>query len=99
MTSRQYLGIAEPISPGDGWTISFPALPGVTSAGATLAELLIHAQEALETAIEAMQEDGLTIPVSYDPVPGTLGYDPAEYRLPIATMVSVRVADEVPAPA
>ena len=70
MTVRQYLGVAE--RGADGWWISFPAFPGVTSAGDTLAELAANARDALATAIELMQEDNQAAPagIEADPAGG-----------------------------
>lgn len=64
MTIRHYVGVAE--RAGTNWSISFPAFPGTVTAGDTFAELCANAQNALASVIEAMQEDGLDIPESFD---------------------------------
>jgi predicted RNase H-like HicB family nuclease len=49
---KSYIAIAEPSDDG-GWWISFPGLPGVTSAADGAAQIVAQAQEALTSALEA----------------------------------------------
>ena len=89
MAVRQYLGVAE--RGDEGWWISFPVFPGLTSAGNTLAELAGNARDALATAIEAMQEDGEVIPAGVEDDPTGGDYDPSGYRDARAMLVPVEV--------
>ena len=70
MAVRNYVGIAE--RGPDGWWMSFPAFPGVTSAADVLPELLRNAPQALAPAIEAMQDDGLAQPQPRSTAPTTV---------------------------
>ncbi len=68
MTTRHDIGIAEP-GP-NGWSLSFPAFPGVVTVGDSFGELVDHARDALASAVEAMQEDGLPLPADITDDPG-----------------------------
>jgi len=50
---KSYIAIAEPSDDGKTWWISFPGLPGVTSAADSPAEIASQARDALASAIEA----------------------------------------------
>ncbi len=49
---KSYIAIAEPSDDGSWW-ISFPGLPGVTSAAEGVAQIVSQAQGALTSALEA----------------------------------------------
>ena len=90
MATKNYIGVAERGS--EAWWMSFPALPGVTSGGGTLTELLRNAPDALATAIEAMQDDGTPVPPAMEDDPAALEFDRADYDDPVVTVVSVEVS-------
>ena len=92
MAVRQYLGVAE--RGQEGWWISFPAFPGVTSAAGTLGDLMQNARDALATAVEAMQADGHAVPagIEFDPAGGD--YEPSDYQDARAVIVPVEVGAE-----
>jgi predicted RNase H-like HicB family nuclease len=86
---RNYIAIAEPS--GDGtWWISFPNLPGVTSAADGPERIASQAQDALISAVEA----GAALPPSIEE--GVIPpYDLGDYQNPLVVLVSY----EAPAPA
>ena len=53
------------IYPGeDGyWVVEVPSLPGCVSQGKTRDEALANIKEAIDVYIEALEEDGLPVPV------------------------------------
>jgi predicted RNase H-like HicB family nuclease len=81
MAVRNYIAIAEPSADGTWW-ISFPGLPGVTSAADGPEQIAPQAQNALASAIEPgaalppALEDGVIPP-----------YDLSEYRNPLVVLV------------
>ncbi|HEX4368031.1 MAG TPA: type II toxin-antitoxin system HicB family antitoxin [Rhodopila sp.] len=54
MSTRHYLGIAEPLPAN--WSISFPAFPGTVTTGRDFAELMTNARDALASVVAAMEE-------------------------------------------
>lgn len=60
---RTYSVVLEP-DPEGGYTAIVPALPGVVTEGATVAESLANAREAILLCIEDLQEQNLEIPQS-----------------------------------
>lgn len=62
-----------------GYTVSFPALPGCLTHGATMDEARRMAAEVLGGYLETLQEDGMPIPVEHD------------IELPIRETVSVQL--------
>ena len=50
---KNYIAIAEPSDDGKTWWISFPGLPGITSAADRPEAIVTQAQDALASAIEA----------------------------------------------
>jgi predicted RNase H-like HicB family nuclease len=88
--AKHYLGVAER---ADGnWSVSFPAFPGTVTTGDTIAELYAHAKDALGSVIEAMQEDGLAIPESFEDLPETAEhFRPSDYLDPHVMIVPVEV--------
>ena len=50
---RHYIAIAEPYDDGATWWISFPGLPGVTSAADSPEQIAGQARDALASAIDA----------------------------------------------
>ena len=89
MGTRSYIAVAE--NGAGNWGISFPAFPGVTSVGDTLAEVIAHGRDALASAIEAMEDDGADIPVDYAVDPNGLRYDRSHYEDPHIVVMSVEV--------
>ena len=88
---KYYFGVAE--QSGDGWWISFPGIPGVISAGHTWIDLMDNARDALLSAFEALEEDGLAIPPDAVADPSSAMYDPADYEGGRAVMVAVPGGD------
>ncbi len=90
MATRHYIGIAEPTQ--DGWSIGFPAFPGTVTTGETLAELAMHAGDALASIVAAMEEDGEALPVSVDTDPRSSPYALSDYHEPHIVIVPVEVS-------
>ena len=61
MATRHYIAILE-IAPGGGLSISFPAMPGITSAADSFAGAMNQAKDALATAIENMEAANKDVP-------------------------------------
>jgi predicted RNase H-like HicB family nuclease len=59
---KNYVAIVEPSDDGKMWWISFPGLPGVTSAASTPGEIVAQAQDALASATE----NGVALPPSIE---------------------------------
>ena len=89
MTTRTYLGSAEPLP--SNWSISFPAFPGTVTTGRDFAELMTNARDALASVVGAREEDGEPIPDSFDVSPDSSTYNPADYHDPRIVLVSVEV--------
>jgi predicted RNase H-like HicB family nuclease len=89
LTTRHYLGIAEPLP--ENWSISFPVFPGTVTTGRNFAELMTNARDALASVVAAMEEDGETIPESFDVSPDSSTYNPADYHDPRIVLLSVEV--------
>jgi antitoxin HicB len=49
---------------GDGYTVNFPAVPEAITEGATRAEVLANAQDALETALSLYIDNREALPVA-----------------------------------
>jgi len=62
-----YVAIIEDTGPDIAVGVWFPDLPGCFSAGDTLDEALVNAQEAVALWIESMAEDGKAIPRARTP--------------------------------
>ena len=79
---RNYIAIAEPSDDGTTWWISFPDLPGVTSAADRPEQIAAQAQDALASAVEA----GATLPRAIEDgaVPT---YDLGGYANPLVLLV------------
>jgi len=90
MAIRHYIGIAEP-GP-QNWSISFPAFPGTITTGDNFAGLMQNARDALASVVEAMQEDGQTIPDSFEAF-GTATPDmrTSDYQNPHIVLVPVDI--------
>ena len=87
MAINYYFGVAEPGE--QGWWISFPAIPGVVSAGKDWTELMENARDALLSAFQAMEEEGRALPSDAVADPSAATYDPADYQGGRAVMVAV----------
>jgi predicted RNase H-like HicB family nuclease len=70
----------------DGYGVFFPDLPGCTSAGATVQEAALNAEEALQAHIELSLEHGDTIPA-----PSTLDEIVVDADVTEAARILVRV--------
>jgi predicted RNase H-like HicB family nuclease len=78
---RNYIAIAEPSDDGTWW-ISFPNLPGVTSAADGPEQIATQAQDALASAVEA----GAVLPPSIED--GVIPpYDLGDYQNPLVVLV------------
>lgn len=79
---RHTIAIAEKSDDGKTWWISFPGLPGVTSAADGPEQIALQARDALTSAIEA----GVTLPPAIEDgvVPA---YDVGEYENPLVVLV------------
>ncbi len=66
MTEYQFTVVIEPDE--HGFHAYVPALPGCHSFGDTVEEAQANIQEAMELHIEAMVEDGESVPTQHDPV-------------------------------
>ena len=60
MAVRHYVAIAERAA--EGYGVFFPDLPGCTSAGGTLQEAALNAEEVLQGHVEASAEHGHALP-------------------------------------
>ncbi|MEA2776240.1 MAG: HicB like antitoxin of bacterial toxin-antitoxin system [Acetobacteraceae bacterium] len=79
---RNYIAIAEPSDDGKTWWISFPGLPGVTSAADGPEQIAAQARDALSSAIEA----GAMVPLAIEDGSIPL-YDLGEYHNPLVVLV------------
>jgi predicted RNase H-like HicB family nuclease len=83
MDVKNYIAIAEPSDDGKTWWISFPGLPGVTSAADGPEQIATQTQDALATAIDA----GMRLPPAIED--GVIPpYDLGEYRSPLVVLVA-----------
>ena len=57
----QYIGLIHK-DPGSNYGVSFPDFPGCVTAGVSLEDARVMAQEALTLHVEGMLEDGETLP-------------------------------------
>ena len=89
MTTRHYLGVAEP-GPNN-WSLSFPAFPGTVTTGDTFAALMTNAQDALASVVEAMQEDGVAIPDGFEGSPDMSDFEAADYHDPHIVLLPVEI--------
>jgi len=81
MKVRNYIAIAEPSDDGTWW-ISFPNLPGVTSAADGPEQIASQAQDALTSAVEA----GAILPPAIEE--GVIPqYDLGDYQKPLVVLV------------
>ncbi len=79
---RHVMAIAEPADDGRAWWISFPGLPGVTSAAGGPEQIAAQAQDALASASEA----GAMLPAAIEDG-GIPPYDRSEYHNPLVVLV------------
>ena len=64
----KYTVVLDPDEDGLGYTVTVPALPGCVTEGATRAEALANAREAIAGFIEGLMPAGEPVPVEKDPV-------------------------------
>jgi predicted RNase H-like HicB family nuclease len=80
---RSYIAIAEPSDDGKTWWISFPGIPGVTSAAVGAQHIAAQARDALISAVDA----GTPLPPAFED--GVIPrYDITEYLNPLVVLVS-----------
>jgi predicted RNase H-like HicB family nuclease len=84
---RTYIAIAEPSDDGKTWWISFPRLPGVTSAAEGPEHIARQARDALISAIDA---GAAAPPAIEDGV--THAYDLGEYENPLVVLAAYEPA-------
>jgi predicted RNase H-like HicB family nuclease len=82
MDVRNYIAIAEPSDDGTTWWISFPGLPGITSAADRPQDIARQAQDALASAVEARAK--LPRAIEDGEIPA---YDLGEYSNPLVLLV------------
>jgi predicted RNase H-like HicB family nuclease len=51
-----------------GFSVVCPSLPGCHSQGESLEEALANIREAIELCLEVMEEDGIPVPVTKEPM-------------------------------
>jgi predicted RNase H-like HicB family nuclease len=51
-----------------GFSVLCPSLPGCHSQGETLDEALSNVREAIELCLEVIEEDGIPVPTSQEPM-------------------------------
>lgn len=79
---KSYIAIAEPSDDGTTWWISFPDLPGVTSAADSAREIVPQARDALASALAA----GASLPAAVED--GVIpSYELADYHNPLVVLV------------
>ena len=89
---RSYIAIVESAEEGNAWWISFPNLPGVTSVADSPGEIVLRAQEALASAIEA----GASLPPAVEE--GAIPPDDLnDFRNPLVVLVPYSAAATVAA--
>jgi predicted RNase H-like HicB family nuclease len=79
--TRCYPAVVVPA--GDGFSVNFPDLPGLTSGGATLQEAARNAEEALQAHLDLAEEHG-------DPLPEPSAA-PVDQDIQVAAQLLVRV--------
>ena len=90
MAIKNYVGIAEQAT--ENWSMSFPAFPGTVTVGRNLAELYANAKDALATIVEAMLEDGESLPASFETNPDLASdFKASDYVNPRIVIVPVEV--------
>ncbi len=88
MATKYYLALADRLPGESNWSITFPDFPGVTSVAEKFADVMRQAKDALGTAVEDMQHDGESLPLSIeeDAVPD---FDREAYHDPRTLLVPV----------
>jgi predicted RNase H-like HicB family nuclease len=89
--TKYYLAIADRHPGETNWSIVFPDFPGVTSVAERFADIMRQAKDALGSAVEDMERDGETLPLSIeeDAMPE---YDPSAFVDPRTLLVPVEVS-------
>jgi predicted RNase H-like HicB family nuclease len=93
MMRRTYQGAV--VAGPSGFGVTFPDVPGVISAGATMEELARMAREALQFHIEGLVEDGEDIP---EPTELDLDWVRAQYDDPEAAAEGEQWVAIIPVP-
>ena len=84
---RHFIAIAEPSDDGNAWWISFPGLPGVTSAADGPEDIARQGRDALTSAIEAGANPGPAVENGAIPA-----WDPDAYETPPVVLVAYEPA-------
>jgi len=91
MATRHYIGIADQHVKGESWSITFPQFPGVTSVAECAGALMRQAKDALATAVEDMEADRETLPLSFED-DQDVPWKRTAFRNPHVLLVPVEVA-------
>jgi predicted RNase H-like HicB family nuclease len=90
VATRTYLAIVDQAPGEEGWSITFPAFPGVTSDAFDIREIVPQARDALATIVEYMVSESEVLPPALED--GALpDFDPSEFDAPRALLVPVEV--------
>jgi len=90
MATRTYLAIADKEPDEDAWSITFPALPGVTSQAAEFREIMPQARDALASLVDFLVAENRPLPKALEDG-ASPDFDPSEYTAPRALLVPVEV--------
>jgi len=61
--------------PAGGYTVTSPVLPELLTEGDTIAEALLHVQDAFAAVLEMYEDMGRPLPTAVHPAPGTIQLD------------------------
>jgi predicted RNase H-like HicB family nuclease len=85
-----FIAIAEPADDGTTWWISFPGLPGITSAADSAERIARQARDALTSAVDA----GVALPPSLEDG-GLPSYDLGDYHNPLVLLIAYQPTEAV----
>jgi predicted RNase H-like HicB family nuclease len=91
MPTKSYLAVVDRAPGETNWSITFPNLPGVTSAADKCADVLRQAKDFLASTIEDLQFDGEPLPPTWedDSLPD---FDRASFHDPRLLLVPIDLA-------
>jgi len=81
MDKRIYFAVFEPDDESEGYTVTFPDLPGCITEGDSFEEAAANAREALELHLWGMEQDGDEIPTPSKPE--SITTPPGAFLVPI----------------
>ena len=90
MAVRTYLAIADKVPGEEAWSITFPALPGVTSEAVEFREIILQTRDALASLIDFLVAEGRPLPPALEDG-ASPDFDPSEYTAPRALFVPVEI--------